>query len=55
MFFKKVNRALGKHQTKFSLNQLRQTGIKHWRVIIKISWSQSRNQLGTPGWTKSFL
>jgi len=39
MFFKKVNNALGKYQTTFLLNQVRQTGIKHWRVVRKISWS----------------
>jgi len=37
MFFKKVNGTLGKHRTKFLLNQMRQTGIKHWRVVRKIS------------------
>jgi len=41
--FKKVNSALGKHQTKFLLNQMRQTGIKHWRVARKISWCLSKN------------
>jgi len=54
-FYKKVNSALGKHRTKFLLKQMRQTGIKHWRVARKISWSQARNQLGTSGWAKSFL
>ena len=49
VFFKKVNSALGKHQTKFLLNQMRQTDIKHWCVVRKISSSQARNQLGTPG------
>jgi len=29
--------ALGKHRTKFLLNQMRQTGIKLWRVVRKIS------------------
>jgi len=55
MIFKKVNSALGKHRTKFLLNQMRQTGIKQWRIVRKISWSQARKQLGSPGWAKSFL
>jgi len=42
MFFKNVNSALGKHRTKFLLNQMWQTGIKHWRVVRKISWNQAR-------------
>jgi len=33
---------------------MQQTGIKHWRVVRKISGSQRCNQLGTPGWAKSF-
>jgi len=37
MFFKQVNSALGKHQTKFLMNQRRQTGIEHWRLVRKIS------------------
>jgi len=55
MLFKKVNSALGKHQTKFLLNQMRQTDIKHWCEVRKISWNQARNQLGALGWAKSFL
>jgi len=55
MLFKKVKSALGKHRTKFLLHQMRQTGIKHWRLVRKISWSQARNQLGTLWWAKSFL
>jgi len=55
MFFKNVKSALGKHRTKFLLNQMRHIAIKHWHVVRKISWSQARNQLGIPGWAKSFL
>ena len=55
MFVKKVKSALGKYLTKFLPNQMRQTGINHWCVVRKISWSKARNQLGTPGWVKSFL
>jgi len=42
-FFKKVNSALGKHQTKFLVNQMQQTGIKHRRAFRKISWGLSKN------------
>jgi len=48
MFFKKVNSASGKHRTKFLLNQMRQTGIKQWR-LEKYLEAKPVNQLGTPG------
>jgi len=37
VLFKTVNSALGKHRTKHLLNEMRLTGIKHWRVVRKIS------------------
>ena len=46
--------ALGKHRTKFLLNQKRQTGIKHWRVVRKISWTRPVTSLGHQGGRRVF-
>ena len=54
MFFKKLNGALGKYRTKFLLNQMRQTGIKHWRVVRKISWTRPVTSLGHQGGRRVF-